>query len=160
MANNAMTMQDNIAFLATDVGRLFRKRFDVVSRQFGVTGPQWRVLAALKRTPGVNQGALAQWLEVEAITVGRMIDRLEKSGLVERHPDPQDRRVWRLFLADKATPLLDKLHACGQGVFAEALAGFSEGEHEALRALLDRVRCNLSEEPLPDMMAETSSVHG
>jgi DNA-binding MarR family transcriptional regulator len=117
-------MQNNIAFLTSDVSRLLRKRFDVVSRRFGVTGPQWRMLAALRRTPGVNQGALAQWLEVEAITAGRMIDRLEKSGMVERRADPHDRRAWRLFLTDAATPLLDELFICATDVFEEALQGF------------------------------------
>jgi len=142
-------VQNNIAFLSTDVGRLFRKRFDVVSRDLGVTGPQWRVLAALKRTPGINQGALAQWLEVEAITAGRMIDRLEKAGLVERRPDPADRRAWRLFLTDAAAPLLDDLALFAQGVFAEALTGFSQDEQDMLVHLLERVRANLAEDSAP-----------
>lgn len=139
-------MQDNIAFLATDVGRLFRKRFDVVSRKLGITGPQWRVLAALKRMPGINQGALAGWLEVEAITVGRMIDRLEKLGMVERRADPADRRTWRLYLTSAAQPLIAQLHEYGSDVFVAALEGISEAEHEQLRSLLERVRANLIDE--------------
>lgn len=140
-------VQNNIAFLATDVGRLFRKRFDVVAREFGVTGPQWRVLVAINRTPGINQGALAAWLEVEAITAGRMIDRLEKLGLVERRPDPADRRAWRLFLTDAATPLIAKLHVCADGVFIDALHGFTDGDHAQLKHMLERVRANLSDDP-------------
>ncbi len=136
-------MQNNIAFLSADVSRLLRKRFDLAARGFGVTGPQWRVLAALQRTPGMNQCALAAWLEVEAITAGRMIDRLEKAGLVERRPDPADRRAWRLFLTDAADPLMTRLHDCADAVFAEALQAFSDDEHELLLALLDRVRGNL-----------------
>ena len=154
-------MQNNIAFLTSDVSRLLRKRFDVVSRRFGVTGPQWRMLAALRRTPGINQGAVAQWLEVEAITAGRMIDRLEKSGMVERRTDPNDRRAWRLFLTDAATPLLDELFLCATDVFDEALHGFSPAERDLLLALLERVRANLLEETPPEKaLAEGALAHG
>jgi DNA-binding MarR family transcriptional regulator len=154
-------MQNNIAFLTSDVSRLLRKRFDVVSRRFGVTGPQWRMLAALRRTPGINQGALAQWLEVEAITAGRMIDRLEKSGMVERRADPNDRRAWRLFLTDAATPLLDELFGCATEVFDEAQQGFAPEERELLLALLERVRANLLEDSPPEKtIAEGVLAHG
>lgn len=154
-------MQNNIAFLTSDVSRLLRKRFDVVSRRFGVTGPQWRMLAALRRTPGINQGALAQWLEVEAITAGRMIDRLEKSGMVERRADPNDRRAWRLFLTEAATPLLDELFCCATEVFDEALQGFAAGERDLLLALLERVRANLLDEAPPERtLSEGALAHG
>ncbi len=142
-------MSRNVAFLATDVGRLFRKRFNVVARQLGVTDAQWRMLAAIRRTPGINQGAIAAWLEVEAITAGRMVDRLEKAGLVERRADPGDRRTWRLFLTLQADRHMDRLGSFAEVVFEEALAGFSEAEHATLLALLDRVRANLSD-TLPD----------
>ncbi|MEO0030411.1 MAG: hypothetical protein RIS94_169 [Pseudomonadota bacterium] len=139
-------MQNNVAFLATDVGRLFRKRFDVAARALGVTGPQWRMLAAIRRTPGTTQGALATWLEVEAITAGRMIDRLEKIGLVQRRDDPADRRRWCLHLTTAAEQLMDRLGGCATGVFDDALNGFTDGEHELLKTLLERVRANLSDE--------------
>jgi len=155
-------MQNNIAFLTSDVSRLLRKRFDVVSRRFGVTGPQWRMLAILRRTPGINQGALAQWLEVEAITAGRMIDRLEKAELVERRADPGDRRVWRLFLTEAADPLLDELFGCATEVFDEALQGFAEDEHALLLALLERVRANLLDDAPPERAptVEKALAHG
>lgn len=143
-------MEHNIAFLATDVGRLFRKRFDVLARQMGVTGPQWRMLAAIRRHPGATQGALATMLDVEAITAARMVDRLQKLGLVERRPDPADRRAWRLFLLPAAEPLVDRLRGCASVVFADALTGFDDAEHELLNALLQRVRANLSDEPTAD----------
>jgi DNA-binding MarR family transcriptional regulator len=149
-------MQDNIAFLASDVGRLFRKRFDITARQFGVTGPQWRVLVALNRTPGLNQVALATWLEVETITTGRMIDRLEKAGLVERRPDPADRRAWLLYATPAAGLLMDRLRGCADEVFAEVLQGFSEAEHTQLLELLGRLRNNLSD----DLQLEGKQAHG
>ena len=154
-------MKNNIAFLTSDVSRLLRKRFDVVSRRFGVTGPQWRMLVALRRTPGINQGTLAQWLEVEAITAGRMIDRLEKVELVERRADPNDRRAWRLFLTEAADPLLDELFGCADEVFDEALQGFAEAEHAQLLALLERVRANLLDEAPPEKaLQEKALAHG
>lgn len=148
-------MADNIAFLTTDIGRLCRKRFDAVARGFGVTGPQWRVLVHLNRTPGVNQGVLADRLDVEAITVGRMIDRLEKADMVERRPDPADRRAWRLYLRPAARTLLDQLSAYADGVLAEALAGLSMDEQTMLVELLERVRTNLCDE-----CTETQVSHG
>jgi len=159
-------MSNNVAFLATDVGRLFRKRFNIVARQLGVTGAQWRMLAAIRRTPGINQGAIAAWLEVEAITAGRMIDRLEKAGLVERRDDPSDRRTWRLYLTTEADCQMDRLSGFAEVVFDEALAGFSDSEHATLRALLDRVRANLSRNmpddaaPLAELGAVESMPHG
>ncbi len=149
-------MQDNIAFIASDVGRLFRKRFDIAARQFGVTGPQWRVLVALNRMPGLNQVALATWLEVETITTGRMIDRLEKAGLVERKPDPADRRAWLLYVTPAAGLLMDRLRGCADDVFADALHGFSETEHNQLLDLLGRLRNNLSD----DLQCEARQAHG
>lgn len=139
-------MQTNVAYLSSDVGRLFRKRFGVAARKFGVTGPQWRALAAIQRSPGTNQQALASWLEVEAITAARMIDRLAKMELVERRDDPEDRRRWQLFLTPRATGLMDEMAGCAHDVIALAVAGLSNDEHQQILTLLDRVRANLSDE--------------
>ncbi len=151
-------MSNTVAFLANDVGRLFRKRFNVSARELGVTGAQWRMLAAIRRTPGINQGAIAGWLEVEAITAGRMVDRLEKAGLVERRHDPSDRRTWRLYLTGRAEEHMNRLGAFADSVFAEALAGFSADEHATLLALLERVRANLSANIPEDWAADQPRV--
>ena len=113
------------------------------------------MLAAIRRTPGINQGAIAAWLEVEAITAGRMVDRLEKAGLVERRDDPCDRRTWRLFLTEQADQHMNHLSEFADVVFAEALVGFSDAEHVTLLSLLDRVRANLSEN-IPEVLAPAS----
>ena len=84
-------MKDSIGFLISDVSRLLRRRFDERARLIGVTRPQWRALTALSRQEGMQQGALAELLEVEPITLCRMVDRLEEAGLVERRRDPADR---------------------------------------------------------------------
>jgi DNA-binding MarR family transcriptional regulator len=136
-------VQTNIAFLANDIGRLFRKRFDTSARAVGVTGPQWRVLAALHYHPGITQSVLAGLLDVEAITVGRMIDRLQKGELVERRPDPADRRAWLLFITPAAEDLLGQLQGMAEALMAETLANFTPEEFQQLVGLLNRLRDNL-----------------
>lgn len=135
--------QTNLAFLANDIGRLFRKRFDTSARALGVTGPQWRVLAALNHRPGMTQAVLANHLDVEAITVGRMIDRLQKAGLVERRPAPADRRAWLLFITPAAEQLLHQLQTMAETLMSEILADFAPGEFDALVGLLNRLRDRL-----------------
>ncbi|MCX7283380.1 MAG: MarR family transcriptional regulator [Novosphingobium sp.] len=139
-------MQVNVAFLSSDVGRLFRKRFAAAARPFGVTGAQWRMLVLIQREPGINQGAVAGWLEVEPITAGRMVDRLEKLDLVERRHDPADRRQWRLHLTATATDLMQRMAPCAQAVISDAVTGFTPAEQDQLVGLLGRMRMNLSED--------------
>ncbi|AXU21372.1 MarR family transcriptional regulator (plasmid) [Novosphingobium sp. THN1] len=149
-------MKVNVAFLSSDVGRLFRKRFAASAQHFGVTGPQWRMLAAIQRDPGTNQGALAGWLEVEPITAGRMIDRLEKLGLVERRDDPADRRCWCLYLTAKGEELIRSMTPLAQQAIGEAVSGLTDDEHTQLLSLLERVRMNLSDDTTP----EANLIHG
>jgi MarR family transcriptional regulator, transcriptional regulator for hemolysin len=137
-------MNDNVALLVADSSRFFRRRFDARARTLGVSRAQWQVLFALSRNVGINQAGLAEALDVETITVGRMVDRLEEAGFVERRADPADRRAWRLHLTDRAHPVLEELRAMGEIVMAEALAGISEAEQAQLAALLTRLRANLS----------------
>jgi DNA-binding MarR family transcriptional regulator len=141
-------MSENLGFLIGDVSRLLRRSFDARARTVGVTRPQWRVLTMLTRHEGINQGGLADLIDVEAITLCRMVDRLAEAGLVERRSDPADRRAWRLYLTDKAKPLLDDLKILGENLFVEAVAGLSEVEQAELKRMLDQVRGNLTTRPL------------
>ncbi len=134
---------DTIGVLVSDVTRLLRRRFDAKARSIGVSRAQWRVLIVLARAEGINQVGLAERLDVETITVGRMVDRLEEAGLVERRADPADRRAWRLFLTPRAHPILIELQAVAVSVRAEMLAGLSDDEEAALQSLLQRLRGNL-----------------
>jgi DNA-binding MarR family transcriptional regulator len=136
-------MNDSVALLVADSSRFFRRRFDARARRIGVSRAQWQVLFALSRNQGINQAGLADALDVETITVGRMVDRLEEAGLVERRADPADRRAWRLHLTERAHPILEELRAVGEIVMDEALAGISAAEQEMLGALLGRLRANL-----------------
>ena len=96
----------SLGFLLGDVSRLVRMRFDQRARDLDLTRAQWRVLAQLRRREGINQRALADILDIENITLTRHVDRLELKGLVERRPDPNDRRARTLHLKDKAKSVL------------------------------------------------------
>jgi DNA-binding MarR family transcriptional regulator len=145
-----MRRMDNVGFLISDVSRLLRRRFDERARLIGVTRAQWRALTTLRRNEGINQGGLADLLEVEAITLCRMIDRLEDAGHVERRRDPADRRAWQIFLTDKSRPLLDKLGVIAAGLFDDALAGIDEDRRRELSATLDAIRHNLTAPDIQD----------
>lgn len=137
-------MDENVAMLMAQVARLMRRAFDEKARTIGVTRPQWQVLSILATNEGINQGGLAELLEVEPITLGRMIDRLQDAALVERRPDPTDRRAWRLFLAEKAKGLLEKLHPMAMETMEAAQEGLSAAERQALIAAMKQMRSNLS----------------
>ena len=98
--------------LLTDIvtlARLIRTEADRRARTHGMTRAQWTILTKLERQPGILQKELAEILEVEPITVARLIDRLEARGMVERRADPGDRRCWRLHLTEAAQPLLGEI---------------------------------------------------
>lgn len=133
----------HIAFVISDVARLYRRRFDERTRSFGITGPQMRAVIAIMRFPGINQGALADRLDVEPITTCRMVDRLEQAGLVERRRDPQDRRAWQLFLTDAAEPIAEKLQAIGQTVLNESLEAVTADDQKSIMTILGSIRDNL-----------------
>ena len=137
-------MSDSLGLLITDSARLLRRRFDARARKLGVSRAQWQVLFILSRTEGINQSGLAEALDVETITVGRMVDRLAEAGLVERRADPADRRAWRLHLTTRAHPVLVELRVVADQVMAETLEGFSETERAVFGNLLTRVRGNLA----------------
>jgi DNA-binding MarR family transcriptional regulator len=143
-----MLMSEIGEFLLPDVARLLRRAFDERARSIGVTRPQWRVLITLDQNESINQGGLADLLEVEPITLCRMVDRLQDAGLVERRPSPADRRVWQLFLTDKSRPLLKQLRGVATELLEEAMAGISQAEQDQLDAILERVRANLSRRTL------------
>ncbi|MCH8239367.1 MAG: MarR family transcriptional regulator [Proteobacteria bacterium] len=135
----------SLGFLLADVSRLVRKRFDGRARSLGLTRAQWRVLAQLRRREGINQTVLAEILEVETITLGRHIDRLEAKGFVERRRDPGDRRAWRLFLKARVQPVLDRMRSFSDVTRGEALKGIPAAESEALIDHLLRIKANMLE---------------
>jgi DNA-binding MarR family transcriptional regulator len=121
-----------------------RRDFERRSRSTGLTRAQWAVLAYLARSEGTSQAALAEMLEIEPITLVRLLDRLESAGWVERRPDPSDRRVRRLYLTETARPLMDQFQELAAATREAALSGLNETERRQLTALLTKVRTNLS----------------
>lgn len=148
-------MTETFASVISQVARLLRRDFDEKARGKGVTRPQWQVLAILAGSPGINQGALADLLEVEPITAGRMIDRMQDAALVERRADPADRRVWRLYLTSKGQGLLEDLRPPALDTIEAALDGLDERQRADLMTSLNHIRCNLSRrEPTPQVAGQ------
>jgi len=133
----------NVGFLLHDVARLMRKRFEQNARGLGLTRSQCQVLAHLSRHEGIQQSSLADLLEVEPITLTRILDRLEEAALVERRAHPSDRRVRLLHLTKKAHPLLSEIFAIGAATRGEALEGVAEVERDRLFAILSSMKANL-----------------
>src|SRR6266496_3480382 len=113
------------SFLVNDVARLMRTYADQRARQFGMTRAQWAVLARLEHHEGLKQSELAEMLDLQPITLTRLVDRLCASGLIERRADPNDRRAKRLYLTAQARPLMDRLAQLGADMMATVLDGFS-----------------------------------
>jgi len=123
-----------------ETAHALRKAFGRRAASIGVTGAQWKVLFKLTLKPGLRQTDLADLLDIEPITLTRIIDRLQEAGLVERTPDPTDRRAWRPDVTEKAQPVVGKLRAIADEMTAEAFAGIDPQDIEVMRQVLARVR--------------------
>ncbi|HUN47726.1 MAG TPA: MarR family transcriptional regulator [Stellaceae bacterium] len=132
-------------FLLHDIARLLRKRYDQRARTLGLSRAQWQVLAHLHRHEGIHQQGLAEVLEIEGVTLGRLVQKLEEAGWVERRSDPNDRRARRLYTTAKVTPVLERMWALGETTREEALAGLDDSERQRLMDSLLKVRGNISE---------------
>ena len=133
----------NLAWEIAETAHALRRSYDRRASELGVTRAQWRVLAWVAREPGLRQIALADKLDIEAITLCRIIDRLEEAGLVERQRDPEDRRAWLLHLTPKAEPVVTGLRRLATELAATAFAGLGDDGIEEMRASLKRIRGNL-----------------
>ena len=133
-------------FALHDVARLMRTLSDQRARAHNMTRAQWSVLSKLQRSQGVKQSELAVLLDIQPITLARLVDKLSDLGLVERRDDPNDRRANRLFLTETAAPVLDRLNALGETLVGQALADFDAFEIVALGKSMERIRTNLKRE--------------
>src|SRR5579862_5338223 len=120
----------SLGFLLHDVSRLLRKRFDQRAKSLGLTRAQYHLLAHLARHEGTNQANLAEILEIEPITLTRLVDRMEIAQWVERKPDAEDRRARRLFLTDKARAIFKRMRMIATGIHDEALRGLEPAARE------------------------------
>jgi MarR family transcriptional regulator, transcriptional regulator for hemolysin len=130
-------------FILNDVARLLRTYADYKAAQFGITRAQWAVLVRLERSEGLNQTELADMLDLQPITLTRLLDKLSDSSLIERRPDPGDRRAKRLFLTPAARPLLKRLAELGEETMTSTLAGIEHDGIEKMVSQLALVKENL-----------------
>jgi len=138
--------QRDLLFLLHDVARLLRVDADKRARQHDMTRAQWGILIWLERQPGISQKELSEHLEVEPITVARLIDRLEARGMVERRPDPRDRRIWRLHLRPDARPMLTDIASQRAEIARRVTAGLNEETIDTMTEALLRMKQTLVHE--------------
>src|ERR1700761_2319086 len=141
-------MQENFdrdpMILLHDIARTLRTRSDQLARAHGMTRAQWIILARLAHEPGISQNEMAAICEVEPITVGRLIDRLEAHGLVERRADPKDRRVRRLHLLPAAEPILEEIARYSTVLNDQIVGGLDQAQRETLTDILLSIKTKLT----------------
>lgn len=138
-----MTIKPTLGFILHDVARLMRKRFEQRARKVGLTRSQWQVLSKLAMNEGIHQKGLADLLEIESITLVRLLDKMQERGLLERRPHPTDRRMTLLYLTPQSHPLLQVMRTLGEQTRAETMSDFSAEESVQLEQFLTRMRDNL-----------------
>jgi MarR family transcriptional regulator for hemolysin len=129
--------------LLNDLARLIRTEADKRARAHGMTRAQWMILSRVERAPGLSQRELAEILEVEPITVGRLVDRLEGRGLVERRADAGDRRIWRLHLRPEAASILAVLDVQREAIGKLVSEGIDAAVLERVTDALLRMKANI-----------------
>lgn len=147
MSENTDPAKDSAAQMSFELhsaARLLRRNFDRRAKAHGLSRSRWQVLWHLAREQGQKQAELAERMDVAPISLARQLDNLQQEGLVERRPDPGDRRCFRIYLTDAAEPALEVLRGLAQQTRSQALAGFSMVEVGQLQGLLERLRENLT----------------
>lgn len=135
--------EGSFGFLLHDVARLLRGNFNRRVQQLGLTQAQCRVILHLSRNEGIQQVALAEILEIQPVTLARLLDKLEAANLIERRRDPSDRRAFCLFLTASAHPLREQIWALGAVVRDEAVQGLDEQARAQFIATLQTMKENL-----------------
>ncbi|HET7804179.1 MAG TPA: MarR family transcriptional regulator [Pseudolabrys sp.] len=138
-----LPLKREFAFTIMDVARLLKTYADQRARQFGISRAQWAVLMRIDRNEGLKQSELADMLDLQPITLTRLLDRLADNGLIERRADPNDRRANRLYLKPAAKPLLGRLADLGAGMMEIVLDGISSASVERMLKELGAVKDNL-----------------
>jgi MarR family transcriptional regulator for hemolysin len=133
-------------FALNDVARLLRTCADQRAKELNMTRAQWAVLARLQRFEGVNQSELAEMLDLQPITLARLVDKLCRLGLVQRRDDAKDRRANRLYLTQKATPTLERLGALGEELMAHVLDGLDAAAIAGMNERMALIKANLKNE--------------
>jgi MarR family transcriptional regulator for hemolysin len=137
---------DRLGLLIHDAQRLMRKRFEMRAAAYGLSAAQWRLLVRVAKEEGIAQARLAELLEIEPISVSRLIDRMEDGGWIERRADPQDRRVRTIHPTEKAREAFGAVKSLAGEVYEEALAGLSAPERRSVIEGLKTICSNLSDD--------------
>lgn len=137
------TPRRELPFMINEVARLLRTFADQEARQYGMTRAQWAVLARLERHEGLKQAELADMLDMQPISLTRLVDRLADNGLIERRSDPNDRRAKRLFLTDAAKPVMERLDALGEDLTGTVLGDMPAADIEQMLHGLGAIKSNL-----------------
>lgn len=140
---------DGLGFLIHDAARLLRKRFEAKGSAYGLSAAQWRLLVRLVKEEGVAQARLAELLEIEPISVSRLLDRMQEGGWIERRQDASDRRVRMIFPTDKSREAFAAIKAVAGDVYDKALAGLAAEERRVLVKCLDTIIANLTDGETP-----------
>jgi DNA-binding MarR family transcriptional regulator len=135
---------ERFALEIIETARIMRRDFDRRAAVLGATRAQWRVLAKLSRCDGQRQIELAEALDVEPISLCRMVDRLEEAGFVERRRDEEDRRAWRIHLTPKAAPVIDEIEKQVDIFQTDMLHGVSDEDRATASRVLTLVRDNIN----------------
>ena len=136
-------LKREFAFTIMDVARLLKTYADQRARQFGISRAQWAVLVRIDRNEGLKQSELAEQMDMQPITLTRLIDKLCDAGWIERRSDASDRRVNRLYLRKAARPLLGKLGGLRSELTATALEGINPADAHRLLAQLEAIKENV-----------------
>jgi DNA-binding MarR family transcriptional regulator len=142
---NQALSSSTIGYLIADLSRLYGRVFDRRAAHLGLTRVQWRALKRIHQAEGISQTALAELMDMEPIAVGRVVDRLQKAGFVERRSDPNDRRVWRLHLSPQSTQIMDAIEQVSAGVRQDSLAGVDADQLQITLQVLSQIRETLSQ---------------
>jgi MarR family transcriptional regulator for hemolysin len=132
-----------IAFTIMDVARMLKTYADQRARQFGISRAQWAVLIRIERSEGLKQSELAELLDLQPISLTRLLDRLADNGLIERRADPNDRRANRLYLKPAAKPLLGRLSELGADMMETVLEGLDAKSIDRMLKELGTLKDNL-----------------
>lgn len=141
--------EQSIGFLISWAARQLRTRFDARARSIGLTRAQWSMIAVVRYHEGATQSEIASQMEINTVTAGRILDRLDAAGLVERRADPEDRRANRIYLTPAIAPVLEKLSELGAEEERATLAGFTAEERDVFSRLLERMIANTMASPVP-----------
>lgn len=133
----------HLGLLVSDIARLLRRNMDRRLQALGLTQAQWRAIGRLSRSQGMTQAALADALEIQPITLTRLVDRMQRDGWVERRTHPRDRRAVQLYLTPRSQPILEEMHARAAETLGEGTRGVGAGTLKQLLDTLEEIKKNL-----------------